>query len=168
MTSWTPKRIEMLKTLWNQGFSAAEIATQFGDLTRNAVIGKVHREWLAGRNPGSINRIPRCTRRRHKSKIAALAEIVTPIEIVTAPLQRREIPTPIIVASELDVHPILTLKLRSCRWPIGDPKEPDFRFCGCSALPGRPYCAEHMAIAYIPIRPRKRPHKSGLNAKIAS
>lgn len=160
MTGWTPKRVELLKTLWNNGFSAAEIATQFGDLTRNAVIGKVHRERLAGRNPGAINRIPR----KRKSRLPENA----PVEIVTAPLQSREIPTPIIVASELDVHPILTLTLRSCRWPIGDPKEPDFHFCGCSSLPGRPYCAEHMAKAYVPIRPRKRPLKSGLNAKIAS
>lgn len=35
-----------------------------------------------------------------------------------------------------------------CRWPHGDPREPGFRFCDRSSQPGRPYCAEHMAVAY--------------------
>ena len=38
---------------------------------------------------------------------------------------------------------------RTCSWPIGDPGEPDFRFCGAPAAIGRPYCANHCGIAYI-------------------
>ena len=40
------------------------------------------------------------------------------------------------------------LSERMCRWPIGHPGEPGFRFCGHSATTGRPYCEEHCAVAY--------------------
>ncbi len=36
-----------------------------------------------------------------------------------------------------------------CRWPIGDPRDPGFHFCGKKALPGKPYCPEHAAVAYV-------------------
>ncbi|CAK0748637.1 GcrA cell cycle regulator [Azospirillaceae bacterium] len=50
---------------------------------------------------------------------------------------------------------ILALTERMCKWPIGDPKHPDFHFCAKNALPGMPYCAEHAAIAYQST-PKKR------------
>lgn len=43
---------------------------------------------------------------------------------------------------------VLHLSERMCRWPIGHPGEPGFHFCGNQAQPGRPYCAEHCAVAY--------------------
>ena len=43
---------------------------------------------------------------------------------------------------------ILNLTERMCRWPLGDPKEPGFRFCGKPAFSNFPYCAEHAALAY--------------------
>ncbi|MXV43803.1 GcrA cell cycle regulator [Saccharibacter sp. 17.LH.SD] len=43
----------------------------------------------------------------------------------------------------------------SCQWPIGDPGTPDFHFCGATPLPGKPYCGEHAAIAYVKIRDRR-------------
>lgn len=43
---------------------------------------------------------------------------------------------------------ILDLTERMCKWPIGDPKHPDFRFCGHQSVQGMPYCAEHCAMAY--------------------
>jgi GcrA cell cycle regulator len=45
--------------------------------------------------------------------------------------------------------------VRSCCWPIGEPGQPDFRFCSAEALPGKPYCAEHAAIAYVKARDRR-------------
>jgi GcrA cell cycle regulator len=48
--SWTDERVELLKRLWNQGLSASQIAGELaGGVTRNAVIGKVHRLGLSGR-----------------------------------------------------------------------------------------------------------------------
>lgn len=49
---------------------------------------------------------------------------------------------------------ILSLTERMCKWPVGDPKSPDFHFCGKQALAGLPYCAEHAAIAYQPAKRR--------------
>ncbi|WP_282892177.1 GcrA family cell cycle regulator, partial [Xanthobacter autotrophicus] len=47
--SWTDERVELLKKLWSEGLSASQIATELGEVTRNAVIGKVHRLGLSGR-----------------------------------------------------------------------------------------------------------------------
>src|ERR1700753_1247832 len=46
---WTDERVDLLKKLWLDGLSASQIAKQLGGVTRNAVIGKVHRLGLAGR-----------------------------------------------------------------------------------------------------------------------
>ena len=47
--SWTDDRVELLKKLWADGLSASQIAAELGGITRNAVIGKVHRLGLSGR-----------------------------------------------------------------------------------------------------------------------
>lgn len=52
-------------------------------------------------------------------------------------------------------NPVLALKNRDCRWPIGDPRSAKFRFC-CAPREGTgPYCAEHDRAAYVPAQPRK-------------
>lgn len=51
--SWTDDRVEMLKGMWADGKSASQIAKELGGVTRNAVIGKVHRLGLSNRLPGS-------------------------------------------------------------------------------------------------------------------
>ncbi|MUG90764.1 GcrA cell cycle regulator [Bombella sp. ESL0385] len=43
----------------------------------------------------------------------------------------------------------------TCQWPHGDPGTPEFHFCGATPLAGKPYCAEHAAIAYVKIRDRR-------------
>ena len=50
--SWTDERVEILKTMWGEGKSASQIAKELGGVTRNAVIGKVHRLGLSNRNGG--------------------------------------------------------------------------------------------------------------------
>jgi GcrA cell cycle regulator len=51
--SWTDERVELLKKLWSEGQSASQIAKELGGVTRNAVIGKVHRLGLSNRNGGA-------------------------------------------------------------------------------------------------------------------
>ncbi|MCB9958576.1 MAG: global cell cycle regulator GcrA-like protein [Rhodospirillaceae bacterium] len=63
-----------------------------------------------------------------------------------SPIKRREAPPAPVV--EPTGTTILSLTERMCRWPIGDPRNPGFRFCGRSILPGHSYCAEHAAQAY--------------------
>ncbi len=51
--SWTDERVEILKKMWGEGQSASQIAKELGGVTRNAVIGKVHRLGLSNRASGS-------------------------------------------------------------------------------------------------------------------
>lgn len=51
--SWTDERVEMLKRMWSEGASASQIAKELGGVTRNAVIGKVHRLGLSNRTAGT-------------------------------------------------------------------------------------------------------------------
>ena len=61
---WTDERVELLKKLWADGLSASQIAAELGGITRNAVIGKVHRLGLSGRakSPSSATPRPRKAR----------------------------------------------------------------------------------------------------------
>lgn len=113
---WSEERVERLKELWSAGRTASQIAEELGDVTRNAVIGKVHRLGLKSR-PSPI----RTERERERRPAAA--------------------------PSAPDVRP-RRVSDRDCHWPIGNPREPGFRFCGAPAEPDRPYCAAHCAIAY--------------------
>jgi len=77
----------------------------------------------------------------------------SPIERVA----KRLLPTPTVtlVAS---VDATIALTARHCRWPIGDPALPDFRYCG--ELPrrdGAPYCEGHWLVAYRPTQARRVP-----------
>ena len=57
--SWTDERVELLKKLWADGLSASQIAAELGGITRNAVIGKVHRLGLSGRAKSPSSSAPR-------------------------------------------------------------------------------------------------------------
>src|SRR6516164_8441750 len=57
--NWSEDRVEQLKNLWTEGLSASQIARALGGVTRNAVIGKVHRLGLAGRASPSRSERPR-------------------------------------------------------------------------------------------------------------
>lgn len=56
--SWTDERVERLKKMWNEGQSASQIAKDLGGVTRNAVIGKVHRLGLSNRTAGEAAPAP--------------------------------------------------------------------------------------------------------------
>ena len=56
--SWTDERVEQLKKMWSEGKSASQIAKELGGVTRNAVIGKVHRLGLSNRNGGAAEAAP--------------------------------------------------------------------------------------------------------------
>lgn len=55
---WTDERVEMLKQLWTEGLSASQIADRLGGVSRNAVIGKVHRLKLESRAKSSASAAP--------------------------------------------------------------------------------------------------------------
>ena len=101
--TWTAERVEQLTRLWEEELTTAEIGRRLG-LTKNAVIGKIHRLGLVPRIPPK--------------------------------------PTP-------PVRNVFDFNGPSCMWPFGHPGDEDFHFCGDRPLPGKPYCANHAAVAYI-------------------
>jgi GcrA cell cycle regulator len=173
---WTDERVELLKKRWADGLSASQIAAELGGVTRNAVIGKVHRLGLSGRAksaPSGVSRMrpktaatqqPRraaptsAPRQQHSFGVrgnAALAMSAAP-----AP---RPTPAPRVVPIELvetalvcERVTIMELRENMCRWPLGDPSQPEFRFCGGKSTPGAAYCPHHSQVAYQPASDRNR------------
>src|SRR5258705_8478783 len=69
--SWTDGRVELLKKLWAEGLSASQIAGELGGITRNAVIGKVHRLGLSGRAKSPSSSGPRVRKpRSHMMRVS--------------------------------------------------------------------------------------------------
>src|SRR5262245_23827496 len=71
--TWTDERVETLKKLWTEGLSASQIAAELGGVTRNAVIGKVHRLGLAGRAKSPSSTAPRPRKPRSHSQMLRIA-----------------------------------------------------------------------------------------------
>jgi GcrA cell cycle regulator len=163
---WTDERVELLKKLWADGLSASQIAGQIGGVTRNAVIGKVHRLGLSGR--AKTNAAPAQPRPRKPSRAPSHPLTHRPASQGNAALAARlraepePAPEPEIAFDEDVVIPmservtIMELRDSMCRWPMGDPTTPDFRFCGGKALTSLPYCTHHCRIAYQPAAERRR------------
>ena len=137
--TWTDERVETLKRLWTDGLSASQIAAELGGITRNAVIGKVHRLGLSGRAKSPSSAAPRPRKARQHQHMMR----------VSRPSARGN--TALAHAYDLDAQAepelvdnvvpmgqrrtLLELTEETCRWPIGDPGQADFFFCG-----GPAYC----------------------------
>jgi GcrA cell cycle regulator len=158
--AWTEERVELLKKLWAEGLSASQIAGRLGGVTRNAVIGKVHRLGLSGRATSSRSSSPR-PRRSHVPRANRTPSLVFGTRGATAlkPFYETE-PEPMTLEElVIPLHErasILTLKESMCHWPIGDPGEPEFHFCGRKSCGSLPYCEHHARMAYQPVHARRR------------
>jgi len=146
---WSSERIEQLRSLWQEGLSASQIAVSLGGITRNAVIGKAHRLGLTGRPSPIKNRPVGIARPRPPRR--PRVEVAAPRVVATAAAPRRvEVAPAQIEVEDGPGATILTLTDRICKWPIGDPRHPDFHFCGRASAEGLPYCVEHARRAYQP------------------
>lgn len=134
--SWTDDRVATLKKLWGEGKTAAEIAKELGDVTRNAVIGKAHRLKLSNR-VSPIQQNKKATPKPANTSKPETVEKKAAPRAVAAPVKP--------LGKKLS---LLDLKPNQCRWSEGDPREDDFGFCGDQIMPGLPYCAEHAKVAY--------------------
>jgi GcrA cell cycle regulator len=169
---WTDDRVSLLKKLWTDGLSASQIAKQLGGVTRNAVIGKVHRLGLAGRAAPSrpVKRIATPVVRLRPVLVATVpTEGVAPT-IAVKPVVAKPVAAPEPVAAMAPVKPVkpktrqprdgeiigvLQLGPNMCKWPIGDPGDADFGFCGTHCGSSAVYCEEHAAIAFQPAMSRR-------------
>ncbi len=75
--TWTDDRVEQLKKLWDSGLSASQIAAELGNVTRNAVIGKVHRLGLSGRAKSPSSAAPRQRKARPERHMMRVARPVS-------------------------------------------------------------------------------------------
>lgn len=139
---WTAFREGQLVTLWREGLSARQIVKILRNVTRNAVIGKVHRLGLATRENAarpkrSRPKAPaaRAERAAAKPRVAPSPHLVLPATL--EPLKREDGST----FSVLDVDDT------TCRFPIGDPRLPGFAFCA-RPVQARHYCLAHNAAAF--------------------
>lgn len=186
--SWTAERVELLTKLWADGLSASQIAGELGNVTRNAVIGKVHRLGLSGRTKsgGAAPKPKKAATSTTKTASPVKASVSEPVSPPpTAPIsspslqptvagatalkvepvesiepELETVPTPEVVIPVSERATILTLTERTCKWPIGDPGSEDFYFCGRQSDAGTPYCAHHRTIAYQPVSDRRRDRKA--------
>ena len=136
MATWTKDQVELTKKLWLEGNSAFIIARRIGK-TRNSVIGKLNRLGVKRDNSKLVNRITK--------------ENQDLVEVAQDKKEEQKLTT-------------LSLTEKTCRWPVGDPATKNFWFCGKPAQPGKPYCAEHNALAFqtTPLK-RERNHPAIFN-----
>lgn len=171
---WTDARVEFLTTAWTvTGLSALKIAEspifQGSGISRSGILGKIHRLGLSGRC--------RLSRQKKNGRLLGAKAVKTavPAKQPTAATKSRTFAfgggpqtfkglpdEPYVEPAEELVVPIAerktiqTLEAGDCRWPIGNPRESDFHFCGRQQVSGLPYCEHHARKAYAAPQPRRR------------
>ena len=149
---WTEDVIERLKALWQEGHSTAEIGRRMG-VSKNAVVGKAHRLVLPAR-PSPIRRTS-----PGEALKAAPVRRVTGATLLPMPTIQDEPPRAVLRPKPAPaLHAVARPgrgRLVECCWPIGEPGTRSFRFCDAESLPGKPYCASHVSLAYVKVRDRR-------------
>jgi len=159
---WTPARISTLIALWTEGVSTIEIGRRL-DVTKNSVVGKVHRLGL----PKRVSPIGSQSRERKPvtakpAPASAPAPAARKDSAVKQAIELAQQPRPAPTAASEPVpkaNPVSMDKLSGgmCSWPEGEPGKENFHFCGAPVLEGKPYCLSHCARAYVrPTRDRQR------------
>lgn len=147
---WTDEAVEELKRMWDRGMTTGQIAKAL-NVTKNSIIGKVHRLCLTARpspikktdaEPQEKKQVKKEVPVKEKKKTAEPRQAKIAVKEVEAkPESKATVETTNIPLVKLDNH--------TCRWPMGDPRDDDFCFCGKRIRTGQTYCEEHAAIAYV-------------------
>lgn len=175
---WTKPEVDLLSRMWGTGPSAEAIARiithECGrSVSRNAVISKAHRlglQRLRGAPRGPAMRKPRARKKPRQPSTAPTADIgrhrgpvetpdpVACIEEPVIPLSERQT---ILVRRGGKLYANESFGDHCCRWPIGDPRNPEFHFCGRSKVPGVAYCEFHYRRALQPPKVGRKPMDVG-------
>jgi GcrA cell cycle regulator len=178
--AWTDERVEVLKKMWGEGQSASIIAKALGGVTRNAVIGKVHRLGLSNRVTSTSSKQATTSKTATKAKSSVKPASPKPLDRatsvrITPPAVRKIIPagqplppqpsaneiSPEALAKVSEVEKtakrisLMELTKKTCKWPVGDPATEDFWFCGLAVKVGKPYCEAHVSVAFQPMSSRR-------------
>lgn len=146
---WNQELIASLTQFAELGLTAGEIAAKTGR-TRSAVIGKINRDQI----PWNYQRAERGIYKRNRKPSPSRASPAVMDARLREKIVRRELPPPVppppiveeTVAGNVTLVDLLP---HHCRWPFGDPKTPEFRYCGLTKVDCmKPYCAKHTDIAW--------------------
>ncbi len=176
--AWTDQMVEDLKKMWDEGLTTGEIGKRLG-VSKNSIVGKVHRLQLVARPspikkkettetaekpsaapakaPKAPKAEPTVKKEIKEEKKAEKTEAPKEKETVSAAPVKPQIDRIETIRNSSHVeHPkgkhktsLTDLDNHTCRWPIGDPKDENFHFCGRKVKIGQTYCEEHAAIAYV-------------------
>lgn len=138
--SWNSERVGLLMKLWAKGLSGSQIAEKLGgDITRSAVIAKVHRLALAGRKTNAKPR--KAQRAKNAFGIEKKPKAPTETAYVDPPIEEADVPT--VTFHELEWND------GRCRWRIDVPfRGAPYGFCGRETLPGLSECHRHARRMY--------------------
>lgn len=160
-SSWTEDRVETCRKLYFEGLSSKQIATELGDISRNGVIGLVHRRGWNKEDGAPIHspkmygqtriRKPRGpSKPKKKRPTMSMPTFSEAIEVVS-------IPAPALDGSDIPLGQrcsIFELTPTTCRYPYGDPGAEGFFFCGAKTWEGTSYCGGHCRVVFQPARRR--------------
>ena len=123
--------------------TCSQIAAAIG-VSRNAVIGKIHRLGLSSGRPAGASARANCPPRARHSRGPTQRRL---LRLAYAQVPLDEIMSSVVVIS---THPcsLIDIDSHQCRWPIGDPASTNFLFCGNDAIAGLTYCVGHARMAY--------------------
>lgn len=150
LATWTPERVEQLRSFVVTGLSCSQIAAEIG-VSRNAVIGKIHRLGIGPGRPAAARARscpPRARRPRPPSQ-RSLLQLMFAAAPSAAVGEDAAALAPVESARRCS---LIELAHGECRWPVGDPADgrraANFRFCGNAAIAGFSYCVGHARMAY--------------------
>lgn len=165
---WADETILRLRMLWDEGLSTAEIGRRLG-VSKNAVVGKAHRLDLPARpspirRDGSGGGTPRRSApRRIAGPTLPPLSSTSSLSGLAAPSVGPPATVPHVAALAAKPPPVRVApppaprygRVVTCCWPLGEPGTRSFRFCDDPSEPGRPYCSEHVKLAYVRVRDRR-------------
>ena len=107
-------------------------------------IKKLKKLWTAGKSTAEIAKALGMSKNSIIGKVHRLELSARP-----SPIKTEQVPIKKAPVKKAGVVRLIDLRLNTCRWPIGDPREDDFHFCGEQTVTGKPYCLKHCQEAYL-------------------
>lgn len=145
MSGWSNEDFELLLKMYSDKVPLVSLAAHFKK-TRGQISGVIFRareRGLVGAvrvnvvKPPPPPKAPKAT--VNFSTVRLAAKLAVPVPKKPRVRLRLIENSTVVTFAELEPH--------HCRWPIGDPRLSDFRFCGCTRVLGKPYCVEHVTMA---------------------
>jgi GcrA cell cycle regulator len=144
--NWAPEAAEKAATLWKSGLSASFIADEL-KVTRNAVIGKLHRMGLSNTSRPQEIRVRKKIVRKPRPKTAKASFTPAPEDASLIADPDRLHPFDAAIPKK-QRRQTWELTDKTCKFPVGIPGVPSFYHCGGKTLEGFPYCTEHCSRSY--------------------